>query len=233
MRLILLLSALLAFGTSEASAATPKPAAPAQPAAAAPANSNQDCLQCHESAKTGEADSAGRQGVVAAKWDKSVHASLDCVACHAGYTAPGPHELPAPTDPAETALLTRLTAGKKADGEPRTASPRAYLACGQCHSDSFDSFKASSHGKWLAGETQIAGPTCATCHGSPHEVTTAPKRGTAEFRPYWASLAKACETCHADPRFVEKAKLDEDVGPNYHDSIHGRLVSIGSQRAPV
>jgi cytochrome b subunit of formate dehydrogenase len=234
MRLFLLLSALLALGSSEARAATPKGAAPApQPAAAAPATSNQDCLQCHESAKAGEADSAGRQGIVATTWGKSVHGSLDCVSCHAGYTAPGPHELPAPTDPAEAALLTRLTAGKKADGEPRTGSPRAYLACGQCHGDSFDSFKASGHGKWLGTATEVAGPTCATCHGSPHEIASAPKRGTPEFRPYWASLSQACESCHTDPRFVEKAKLDEEVGVNYHDSIHGRLVSIGSQRAPL
>ena len=51
--------------------------------AADAAPTNQDCLGCHESAKHGEADSVGRPGVVTALFGKSVHASLDCVACHA------------------------------------------------------------------------------------------------------------------------------------------------------
>ncbi|HEX8909039.1 MAG TPA: cytochrome b/b6 domain-containing protein, partial [Anaeromyxobacteraceae bacterium] len=194
---------------------------------------NQECLACHESPKHGEQDMVGRQGVVTSLFGQSVHASLDCVACHAGYTAPGPHEVAEPTDPAEKALLARLTAGKAADGEPRVKSPRAYLACGGCHGDSVDSFKASTHAKWLAAETPVAGPSCASCHGSLHEVTSAPKRGTPEFRPYWAKLSRTCESCHADPKFLAAAKLDDEVAVNYHDSIHGRLVTIGSQRAPL
>lgn len=230
MRSTLLLVALTL--SSAARAAVPSPGAAAaatQPAAPA----NQDCLACHESPKHGEADAVGRQGVVTGLFGQSVHASLDCVACHAGYTAPGPHEVAEPTDPADRAFLARLTAGKTPDGEPRVKSPRAYLACGGCHGDSVDSFKASSHAKWLAAETAVAGPSCASCHGSPHEVTPAPKRGTAEFRPYWAKLSQSCEGCHNDPKFVAAAKLDEEVALNYHDSIHGRLVAIGSQRAPL
>ena len=232
MRSILLVTALLALGRVEARAAEPA-AKTAAPAPTSAATSNQDCLQCHESAKRGEADSVGRQGVVPALFAKGVHGSLDCVACHAGYAAPGPHEVAAPTDPKEAALLAHLTAGKGADGQPRTGAPRAYLACAGCHPESVESFLASGHGRWLAADKEVAGPSCASCHGSPHEVAAAPKRGTPEFRPYWAALAGACESCHADPAFVEKAKLDEEVGVNYHDSIHGRLVAIGSQRAPL
>ena len=229
MRPILLIVALLAWTQADArEAAKPaQPAAAAAPPAAPAAPANQDCLQCHEAAKPGEA------GVRPAEFGKSVHAALDCVACHVGYAAPGPHELAAPADAGEAALLARLSGGKKADGQPRTGAPRAYLACGGCHGDSVDSFRASGHGRWLGEDRPVAGPTCASCHGTPHEVMPAPKRGTPEFRPYWASLAKACETCHTDPAFVEKAKLDEEVGLNYHDSIHGRLVAIGSQRAPL
>jgi cytochrome b subunit of formate dehydrogenase len=231
MRALLLIAFLTA--TSTARAGAPQ-SAPAAPTAASPAPAtNQDCLGCHESAKHGEADGAGRQGVVAATFGKSVHKDVECVGCHAGYTAPGPHELPAPADAADAALLARLTEGKGPDGQPRSGSPRAYLACGGCHGDAVDSFRASSHGKWLAEARSVAGPSCATCHGSPHEVAAAPERGTPEFRPYWTQLAKGCEGCHADPKFVEAARLAEEVAVNYHDSIHGRLVAIGSQRAPV
>src|SRR5690349_6663263 len=135
MRALLLLAALTA-----ASARAGEPAAPTSPAASAPAAAptNQDCLGCHESAKRGEADGAGRQGVVTARFGASVHKDLDCTACHAGYTAPGPHELPAPADAAEAALLARLGSGKTYDGSPRTGSPRAYLACATCHPDSVE-----------------------------------------------------------------------------------------------
>ena len=214
----LLLLALLASSAARAADAAP---------------TNQDCLGCHESAKHGEADSVGRPGVVTALFGKSVHASLDCVACHAGYTAPGPHEVAEPTDPAEKALLARLTAGKTPEGQPRTGSPRAYLACGQCHADAVDTFRSSGHAKWLSAETPVAGPSCATCHGTPHEVTPAPKRGTPEFRAYWAGFARSCEGCHNDRKFLAAAHLDEEVATNYHDSIHGRLVAIGSPRAPL
>jgi cytochrome b subunit of formate dehydrogenase len=227
MRAILLTGLLLASGVRAAPDGQPTPPA----AAAAP--TNQDCLGCHEAAKHGEQDGAGRQGVVAATFAQSVHKDLDCVTCHAGYEAPGPHELPAPTDPAERDFLARLTAAKTHEGQPRTGSPRAYLACGGCHGDSVESFKASSHGRWLTAASEVAGPSCASCHGSPHDVTAAPRRGTAEFRPYWAGLSKGCEGCHADPKFVEAAKLEHEVALNYHDSIHGRLVAIGSQRAPL
>jgi cytochrome b subunit of formate dehydrogenase len=227
MRFLLLLVSLSVASSSRA--ATPAPA----PAPAAAAVTNQDCLQCHESAKAGETDAVGRQGIVAAAFGKSVHKDLDCVSCHADYTAPGPHELKAPADAGDAKLLSLLAAGKTPDGKERTGSPRAYLACGGCHADAVASFRASTHGKWLEEASAVAGPSCASCHGTPHEVVSAPKRGTPEFRPYWAKLARGCEGCHNDPKFIAAAKLDEEVALNYHDSIHGRLVAIGSQRAPL
>jgi cytochrome b subunit of formate dehydrogenase len=228
-RRVLLVAALV--GWTQAQAAAPSKAKPAAPSAPAP--TNQDCLQCHDSPKHGETDAVGRQGVVAGLFGKSVHKDLDCVTCHAGYAAPGPHEVPAPSDPAEAALLTRLAAGKTPEGEPRTTSPRAYLACATCHSDAADGFKGSTHGKWLTEATSVAGPSCGSCHGSPHEIASSPKRGAPEFRAYWAGLAKRCESCHADPKLAEAARLNEEVAVNYHDSIHGRLVATGSQRAPL
>jgi cytochrome b subunit of formate dehydrogenase len=195
--------------------------------AAAPVDTNQECLQCHEAAEPAEA------GVRVASFGASVHKDLECVSCHVGYSAPGPHELAPPDDPSEAALLRRLTAGKTPAGEPRTAAPRAYLACGGCHPDAVDSYLASPHGRWLSQETAVAGPTCASCHGTPHEIAPAPARGTAQFRPYWARLAKTCEGCHGDPRLAEAARLSPEVANTYHDSIHGRLVAMGSERAPL
>src|SRR6185369_10828799 len=103
--LLLLVTVLAATGARAAAPATPTSPQATAPAAAAPAPTNQDCLGCHESAKRGESDGAGRQGIVTALFGASVHKDLACTTCHAGYSAPGPHEVPAPADAAEAALL--------------------------------------------------------------------------------------------------------------------------------
>ncbi len=212
---------------SKSLAAPPDASAPAPAAADAASPANQECLGCHEATKPGES------GVRVAAFAKSVHGGLSCTDCHAGYVSPGPHDLPAPSDPAEAALVRRLATGKNAEDQPRTAAPRAYLACAGCHPDTMETFRASAHGRWWSEDRSVAGPTCASCHGSPHEVPTPPERGTAAFRPYWTKLAATCERCHADPKFIEAAKLNQETATNYHDSIHGRLVAIGSTKAPV
>jgi cytochrome b subunit of formate dehydrogenase len=190
---------------------------------------SQACLECHAASKPGEA------GVLPEAFANSVHGPLGCTDCHAGYAAPGPHELPALTDPADKALLERLESARTVDGKAPATAPRAYLACVACHGEVVDDVRASAHGRWLAqGDKKVAGPTCMSCHGSPHEVKPDPdKADRAAVRAYKVALSKRCEGCHGDPKFADAAGLPAEVGVNYRDSIHGRLVSIGSQRAPV
>jgi len=195
----------------------------------------QACLDCHGVEKPGESDSVGKQGVFAPSFVQSVHKDLACSDCHAGYAAPGPHELPAIADPAEAAFVAKLAGARTLDGQPVVGAPRAYLACGGCHADVWDDLKASPHGRWLAAEAKpLAGPTCASCHGSPHDVKPYPdKADKAAVRAYKVAESSRCERCHGDPKFTEAMGLSAEVAVNYRDSIHGRLVAIGSSRAPV
>jgi cytochrome b subunit of formate dehydrogenase len=195
----------------------------------------QACLDCHGVEKPGESDAAGKQGVFAPSYVQSVHRDLGCADCHAGYAAPGPHELPAVADPAEAALVAKLAGARTLDGQPVVGAPRAYLACGGCHADVWDDLKASPHGRWLAAEAKpLAGPTCASCHGSPHDVKPDPdKADKAAVRAYHVAQSTRCERCHGDPKFTEAMGLSAEVAASYKDSIHGRLVAIGSTRAPV
>jgi cytochrome b subunit of formate dehydrogenase len=229
--------ALAAFAAASTSAAEPagKPAkaqATAPSAPAAPAT-NESCLECHSIAKRGDTDAVGRQGILATSFASSVHKDLSCVDCHAGYTV-GPHELQPPAEAKDAALLQKLSSAKTVDDKVVIGSPRAYLACGNCHSGVWEDLAASPHGKWLAGKESIAGPVCASCHGSPHEVTPAPEaKNAAALRAYKAAESKRCEGCHGDPKFAEAARLPAEVALNYNDSIHGRLVALGSPRAPL
>ncbi len=226
---------LLSLGLSLATAAAPVAAAEPAPApAAAPAPTNADCLECHEIAKPGETDSVGRAGLLVSAFSRSVHKDLSCTDCHAGYQAPGPHELPPLGDAAEAAYVAKLAAAKTLDGKPAVGAPRAYLACAGCHGEVPADVKASVHGRWLTKDQPVAGATCQSCHGSIHEVAPDPAPGDAAgVRALHQALSRRCEACHADPRFAKAAGLDAEVHVEWQDSIHGRLVSLGSTRAPL
>ena len=212
----LLLSLLLTFPMAAVAADAPA----AQAAASDP---NQACLDCHAATKPGES------GVRPVQFGKSVHGSFGCTDCHGGYQAPGPHELPA-LEGADAATVARFEAMKA------STAPRAFLACGNCHSEVAEQLAASIHGRWLKGDAKVAGPTCANCHGAVHEIVkavAAPGAASVKFAPGARAISERCEKCHADPVFVEKAGLKGDVVVTFHDSIHGRLVNTGSTRAPA
>jgi cytochrome b subunit of formate dehydrogenase len=198
--------------------------AAAADAAKPDANPNQACLDCHQAAKLDE------PGVRPAEFGKSVHGSFACTDCHAGYEAPGPHELK-PLDAADAALVKRF------DDLKASPAPRAFLACGGCHGDVAEQLAVSVHGKWMKGEgAKVAGPTCAKCHGPVHEIVKSasePANAATRFAPADRAIMKRCEACHGDPQFAEKAGLKHDVQETFQDSIHGRLIAVGSHRAPA
>lgn len=200
---------------------------------------NRSCLDCHAAAKPGE------PGVSPADFGRSVHGELACTDCHSGYEVPGPHEL-APLPAAEAARVApyrqALRPRRGGDGrvaapppggalemQPVSSAPPAWLACEGCHSEAAEAVRASAHGRWLAERRPVAGPTCADCHGDPHAIARSAAPGSPEAR----ARSRRCEGCHDDPRFTEAAGLKAGVGVSYRDSIHGRLVAVGSQRAPA
>jgi Zn finger protein HypA/HybF involved in hydrogenase expression len=103
------------------------------------AQENSECLDCHE-----DHDLKGtRRGkpvsvyVDAAKIKSSIHASVDCVDCHADLAG---KELP-----------------HEDDLKP--------AACGSCHEDIQTLHAKSLHGKAIARGDPLA-PRCQDCHGS-------------------------------------------------------------------
>ena len=107
-------------------------------AAAAPAQENSECLDCH-SDRTLTGERKGRQVSVFVdekKFAASVHASLECVSCHADLEG---KELPHDED-------------------------LAPVNCGSCH-DAIQALHAKSlHGQALARGDPLA-PRCTDCHG--------------------------------------------------------------------
>ncbi len=194
----------------------------------------ESCLACH--------DGKDAPAVDVAAFAKSVHGEngISCTDCHAGYTA-GPHdaELPALTAEEQT-TVGRLAKAGWGEGEKieKVTAPRAFLACAGCHGEVADAYARSVHSRWLREDAKAAGPTCASCHGSPHAVTKlaayAPSAGARQKVPAdRREMAKRCEGCHGNEEFTKAAGLNPEAVVTYNDSIHGRLVRVGNEYAPT
>ncbi len=177
-------------------------------ALAAPTNKN--CLVCH-SAPLFDAEALSR----------SVHAKLNCADCHKGYDY-SMHRSKAPEWSAQEAALV-AKAGSK------STAPAALAACGRCHESARDDLAASIHGRWLREERPVAGPLCMDCHGPVHAI---PPGSAATANERKKAFAARCSTCHENPEIVARAGLSAHPVPGFRDSVHGRLIALGSDRAP-
>ncbi len=209
-------------------------AAEAAPAAADPAES---CKACHA-----DKDS-GAPLVDFQKFAASVHGqgSVSCLDCHAGYTE-GPHDGQGPAlSAADQAVVDRIARASWGEGEKqeKISSPRALLACQGCHDTEAASLARSIHGRWLSADAKVAGPTCVSCHGSPHDIAAKlapyePRDGKRAAVPAdRREMAKRCEACHGNEEFAKAAGLNPEAAARYHDSIHGRLARVGNPIAPT
>lgn len=158
----------------------------------------------------------------AAALPKSVHGKLACADCHEGYDFSMHRSKRPERTPEEKALLGKL--------ETQSPAPDALLSCKKCHQLAQEDWTASVHGRWTREARPAAGPTCVGCHGSPHAIPSA-RSQTANARK--RESAARCEACHEDPELVKKAGLSAEPSPSYQDSVHGRLLTLGSARAPV
>jgi len=240
-RLLTGLGALLLLGTALWSAGV----AQGQPKAAEPKPSSQDCLACH-----GDKDlrrSASKPGRPASLFADeavlkgSVHARLECVACH--RTATAPHDSPLPPvqcagchDKARAALAGAVhgkVKGPAGAGAPACASchgthdvrPAAAMtidSCASCHARQVQVYRGSVHGRSRQrGDSEAA--NCRSCHGAAHDVL--PKTD-ARSSTYHLNLPRTCAQCHADPALAQRHHIPiANVYQLYMDSIHGRAVT--------
>jgi cytochrome b subunit of formate dehydrogenase/nitrate/TMAO reductase-like tetraheme cytochrome c subunit len=197
----------------------------------------ESCLECHQPGGDGPAVSHLDQ------FAASVHGQngISCTDCHQGY-AMGPHDGEASLSPDQAAVVEKLAAASWGEGEKREtlSSPRALLACQNCHDAEASAFSGSIHSRWLTeAAPKVAGPTCLSCHGSVHAVmkTMAPYAPTAAARVKVPAdrreMEARCTACHGNEEFARAAGLSPEVASTYHDSIHGRMARVGNEYAPT
>lgn len=117
---------------------------------------------------------------------------------------------------------------KDIKGFPHEPVP-AKVDCSSCHSEEVAKYKTSVHGIALAkGNTQAA--TCLSCHGSPHEIMVAGDPASAVSHQ---NIPKTCGTCHGQKFVMESSGRSDAPFFSYEESVHGKAVQAGSEKAAV
>ncbi|HXE91549.1 MAG TPA: cytochrome c3 family protein [Terriglobales bacterium] len=111
---------------------------------------------------------------------------------------------------------------------PHEPAP-AKVDCGTCHADARQAFEAGIHAR-AAKTGNGKTPTCVACHGDPHAIkpSSDPASPTAH-----ANVPQTCGKCHSDRFVVESGGISTRPFFSYQESVHGRAVAAGQEKAAV
>ena len=159
------------------------------------------CRDCHEDQYNATPDSVHKRALTEGKENAPL-----CADCH------NPH-----------------TQGRIIGTESKqlTIAARLHIpeTCAQCHSDKYEQYKASVHGKALTEEGNLDVPTCTNCHG----VHNIQDPTTATFRNSTPAL---CADCHTDPKIMDKYGISTNVLDTYVADFHGTTVKLFAEQFP-
>ena len=113
---------------------------------------------------------------------------------------------------------------------PHTAPP-AKVTCAQCHADAQLAYSNSYHAKPVKSATGT-GPAanCEDCHGGAHEVLAGDDKKSPVNH---SNIPATCGRCHGQKFLMESNGESAQAFLSYQESVHGRAVENGSQKAAV
>ncbi len=204
---------------------------------------SQECMACH--GDKGLKSASGHSLYVdATKRAASVHGDLDCSTCHQGVKE-YPHPVPMPQVLCATChddagrQVSQSVHGLLGDsactschGKAHEIGPASAVVpaqCTTCHEEAVRGYLAGVHAAAReTGDRQT--PNCLSCHGRPHQILPAsdPKSPVNHL-----NIPATCGTCHGQKFVMEKAGQSNQPFVAYQQSVHGRAVASGSQKAAV
>jgi cytochrome b subunit of formate dehydrogenase len=108
-------------------------------------------------------------------------------------------------------------------------NPPAKVSCATCHADEQAAYDRSFHAKAIkAGDGQAA--TCVDCHGSPHELLAA---SDPNSKVSHVNIPATCGACHGQKFVMAASGHSAQLFISYQESVHGRAVAAGSEKAAV
>jgi predicted CXXCH cytochrome family protein len=159
------------------------------------------CMECHEDQYQAAPDSVHLKA-----FDEGAENAPLCADCHNPHT--------------QERLIGR-------ESGQLTISARIHVpqTCAQCHSEKYESYKDSVHGKALTEEGNVDVPTCTDCHG----VHNIQDPTTAEFRNTTPDL---CADCHDNAGIMDKYGISTNVLETYVADFHGTNVLLFGEQSP-
>ena len=105
----------------------------------------------------------------------------------------------------------------------------AKISCATCHGEEQAAYDRSYHAHAIQnGDRRAAG--CVDCHGSPHELLSA---GDPKSRVNHANIPATCGSCHGQKFVMEPSGHTTQPFVSYQESVHGRAVAQGVEKAAV
>ena len=107
-------------------------------------------------------------------------------------------------------------------------APPQKVSCATCHADAGNAYAHSIHAK-LDKSGKIPA-SCEDCHGDVHQIEGA---GDPKSSVNHANIPATCGRCHGQKFLMETNGESAQPFLSYQDSVHGRAVANGSQKAAV
>ena len=108
-------------------------------------------------------------------------------------------------------------------------TPPQKVSCAECHVSAQEAYAHSSHSKpAVNGSTPAA--TCEDCHGAAHGILAG---GHPQSPVNHANIPATCGRCHGQKFLMESNGQSAQPFISYQESVHGRAVENGSQKAAV
>lgn len=109
--------------------------------------------------------------------------------------------------------------------EPGLGSPN----CGNCHADAQAAYDRGFHSQAIhKGDAKAA--RCIDCHGGPHELLAV---SDPQSKVSHANIPATCGACHGQKFVMEPSGHSAQPFFSYKESVHGRAVANGSEKAAV
>ncbi len=108
---------------------------------------------------------------------------------------------------------------------PNQPRQKISATCRKCHSQIYDQYAASVHGKALADTSNPDVPVCTDCHGVHRQEDPT----TAAFRLKSPDL---CGKCHANAALMRKYNISTEVFNTYVADFHGTTVKLFEKQSP-
>ena len=117
---------------------------------------------------------------------------------------------------------------KDVKGFPHDPAP-AKVDCATCHEQEVKAYNSSLHA--IARQKgNLSAATCLDCHGNIHEVLPS---SDANSRVSHLNIPKTCGSCHGQKFVMQSSGLSAAPFTSYQESVHGKAVAAGSEKAAV